>query len=211
VRAAVLDPWRGKIPRGRTLSASRWVAGEVSDVSRLLLIRHCESAGQAPDALLTVDGQEQALKLADKLAAQPIDYVVSSPYLRARATIEPFASRARIPVRVDDRLAERLLSPEPIPHWRRVVELSFEDPHYRVAGGESGAETASRGWAAIHAVLAEGHRLPVVVSHGQLLSLILHSVDKCFGYAGWESLANPDMYLLEVARAGSFSFERFTG
>jgi 2,3-bisphosphoglycerate-dependent phosphoglycerate mutase len=91
------------------------------------------------------------------------------------------------------------------------VRRAFEDPDYKVPGGESALAAVSRGWAAIHAVLHAGHRLPVVVSHGQLLSLIFHSIDPCFGYGGWESLANPAVYLLERARGGSFRFQRVQG
>jgi 2,3-bisphosphoglycerate-dependent phosphoglycerate mutase len=140
----------------------------------------------------------QAVTLAERLATHPIDYVVSSPYLRARATIAPLAARVGLPVHIDARLAERRTSPEPIPNWRDVVKRSFVDPEHRVPGGESGAEALSRGLAAISAVLAAGHRLPVVVSHGQLLSLVLHSINAEFGYQGWQSLRNPDVFLLEV-------------
>jgi 2,3-bisphosphoglycerate-dependent phosphoglycerate mutase len=175
---------------------------------RALLIRHCESSGPAPDAPLTPVGRTQAIALAGRLAAHPIDHIVSSPYPKARATIEPFATRARLPIRTDERLAERRLSREPIADWREVVRRSFSDPDHRVPGGESGGETVARGWAAIRAVLEGGHELPAVVSHGQLLSLVLHSIDPAFGYAGWESLTNPDVHLLETGPGGTFTFRR---
>ena len=175
--------------RGRpTTSSSR----------QLLLIRHCESSGPAPDAPLTSQGRVQAAALAERLAAHPIDYVVSSPHLRARATIAPFAERARLRVHLDERLAERRTSPEPLANWRELVQRSFVDPDHRAPGGESGSEARARGLAALSAVLAAGHRLPAVVSHGQLLSLVLHSIDPGFGYEEWQSLRNPDVFLLEV-------------
>ena len=165
---------------------------------RALLIRHCESTGPAPDAPLTPQGRIQAVALAGRLAMHPIDHIVSSPYRRAHDTIAPFASRAGLPVHVDAQLVERRMSPGPIPNWREVVERSFVDPDHRVSGGESGAETLARGLAAISAIVSAGHRLPVVVSHGQLLSLVLHSIDPEFGYRGWQSLENPEVFLLEV-------------
>jgi 2,3-bisphosphoglycerate-dependent phosphoglycerate mutase len=173
-----------------------------------LLVRHCESSGQAPDAPLTARGLAQAEALAHVLAQHPIDHVATSPYLRARQTVEPFAARAGLRLHVHDGLAERRLSPEPIEHWRDVVRRSFTDPEHRVPGGESGAETLARGWAALDAILRGGHRLSVVASHGQLLSLVLHSIDSSFGFAGWESLTNPDVFLLRAADSGSFRFER---
>lgn len=89
---------------------------------RMLLIRHCESIGQAPEAPLTEHGRAQALALAAHLAQHPIDYVVSSPYVRACETIAPFAGRAQLAVHIDERLAERRLSPEPIDHCERSFE-----------------------------------------------------------------------------------------
>ncbi len=175
---------------------------------RVALVRHCESSGQAPEAPLTEIGRAQARELVRRLEPLEIDHVVSSPYARARATIEPFAARRGLVVHVDARLAERSLSPEPIEGWRDVVRRSFEDLESRAPGGESGRETLARGWAAIESVLGGGHRLPVVVSHGQLLSLVLHSIDPSFGYAGWESLRNPDLLLLERTREGTLRFER---
>lgn len=177
-------------------------------MQRALLVRHCESAGQASDASLTPRGNEQALALADFLDAHPIDYLASSPYVRARATIEPFALRSGLAVEIHEGLAERHLSGAPISHWREVVERSFHEPTFRVVGGESAAETLARGWDVIQGVLRKRHRLPVVVSHGQLLSLVLHSIRPSFGYAGWASLSNPDVYLLEGDRVGAFTFER---
>jgi 2,3-bisphosphoglycerate-dependent phosphoglycerate mutase len=176
--------------------------------ARVLLVRHCESSGQHPEAQLTDAGCTQALDLAERLAGFPIDYIVSSPYARAIGTIEPFARRMDLPLNVDERLAERRLSPEPLDHWREIVRLSFLSLDSGVPGGESPRETLRRGWAAIDSVLEGGHRLPAVVSHGQLLSLVLHSIDPGFGFAGWESLRNPDVYLLERRHDGTFEFRR---
>jgi 2,3-bisphosphoglycerate-dependent phosphoglycerate mutase len=61
-------------------------------MSEILLMRHCESSGQAPAAALTERGRAQARSLAAFLAAHPVDHLISSPYLRARETIAPFAS-----------------------------------------------------------------------------------------------------------------------
>jgi 2,3-bisphosphoglycerate-dependent phosphoglycerate mutase len=177
-------------------------------LSRLVLVRHCESAGQAPEAPLTEAGRRQAADLAERLAPLGIDRVVSSPYLRARETIAPFAARAGLAIGTDERLAERVLSPGPVDHWRECVARSFEDPDHRLPGGESGRAVLARGWAAVVAALDGGHRLPVVVSHGQLLALVLHSIDPSFGFRGWESLRNPDVFLLERRTDASLAFAR---
>ncbi|MGH8168053.1 MAG: histidine phosphatase family protein, partial [Woeseiaceae bacterium] len=107
-----------------------------------------------------------------------------------------------------DRLAERRLSPQPVDDWRDYVRRSFDEPESRAPGGESGRETLVRGWAALEALLDGGHRLPAVVSHGQLLGLVLHSVDSGFGFAGWKSMGNPDVYLLKKEGGRAFTFRR---
>ncbi len=177
-------------------------------MSRLLLVRHCESSGQHAEAPLTSRGVEQAAALAATLAAFPIERIVSSPYVRARQTIAPFAVRAGLPVEVDARLEERRLSPRPIPDWKDVVRASFEDLEHRAPGGESGGETLRRGRAALEDALARGHALSALVGHGQHLSLLLHSIDGRFGYAGWESLSNPDLYWVESDARGVLRYAR---
>ncbi|HXX48292.1 MAG TPA: histidine phosphatase family protein [Myxococcota bacterium] len=176
--------------------------------ARLLLVRHCQSSGQHPEAPLTDAGRAQAQALAERLAALPIDFAGSSPYLRARETLAPLAARAGLSLHLDERWAERRLSSEPIDHWREVVARSFVDLDFCVHGGESGRAVLARGRAALEAVFARGHALPVVASHGQLISLLLHYIDPRFGFAGWESLANPDVFELERGGAGALSFRR---
>ena len=53
------------------------------------------------------------------------------------------------------------------------------------------------------------HRLPLAVTHGNLMSLVLHSIDPHFGYYGWESLSNPDVYHLFRTGGGRLAFERW--
>jgi 2,3-bisphosphoglycerate-dependent phosphoglycerate mutase len=177
-------------------------------MSRLLLVRHCQSSGQHADAPLTELGRAQARELAERLTAHPIDRVVSSTYRRARETLEPFAERAGLALHVDERLVERRLSPAPIEGWRDVVKRSFVDPDFAVPGGESGRAVLERAWPALEAILSAGHSLPAVASHGQLISLVLHRIDPSFGFAGWEALSNPDVHLVERDERGRYSFRR---
>lgn len=178
-------------------------------MKQALLVRHCESLGPAPAASLSERGHEQAIALAEFLATHPIDHLASSPYLRARQSIEPFGQRSGLAIAIHDGLRERKLSAEPLPEWREIVRRSFAEPELRAPGGESAAEVGSRAWAVIRAILGQGHRLPVLASHGQLLSLVLHSIDPRFGYEGWLALTNPDVLLLSCDDAlRSFRFER---
>ena len=65
---------------------------------RLFLVRHAEAAPGDPDDLrpLTPAGREAARALGEKLAAERLDAVLSSPLLRARETAEQIARAAGI-------------------------------------------------------------------------------------------------------------------
>ena len=180
----------------------------VDSTSRLILIRHCQASGQSLDAQLTEEGLEQAGRLANFMAPQPVDLVVSSEYRRARQTAQPLADRFGVPLEVDGRANERILSAEPIDNWREVLAASFADPDLRGPGGESGSEALDRAWSLIDEIRHAGWHLPVVVTHGNLLSLVLDSIDGAFGFAGWESLTNPDVFMLEQTRYSGLSFRR---
>ena len=157
---------------------------------------------------MTEIGQQQARTLAEFLSDYQIDRIVSSSYTRAQQSIEPFAATVGLPVHLDNRLIERTLSGSPIDNWREVVRDSFGDLELRVPGGESAREVLDRGWAAVTELLDGNHQFPIAVTHGNLLSLILSSLDPNFGYDGWESLSNPDVFALKEADDGRLVFER---
>ncbi len=166
-------------------------------MASLILVRHCEAVGQEPDAPLTDAGQRQARELAAFLSALPVDAIVASAYRRAEQTAEPLADLLHLSVEIDPRLNERILSPCPIDNWRQVVHDSFTDPELSAPGGESANEVLTRAWSALNERLRGPRELPLVVTHGNLLALVLHSIDPGFGYAGWENLSNPDVYRVD--------------
>ena len=179
-------------------------------ISRLLLVRHCESTGPDPEAPLSARGLEQARVLADALAPLAPDHLVSSPFLRARQSVAPLAAALGLTVAIEPRLAERRLGIDPFGDWRAGLRAAFDDPDRAYPDGESGLEAQRRGRAAVIDVLRAGHRLPVLATHGNLLSLFLASVDGRFGYAEWEQLANPDVFVLST-EGEQWSYARWDG
>lgn len=174
----------------------------------IFLVRHCEAAGQEPDAPLTDAGLAQAEALAGFLADLGVDAIFASEFLRARQTAWPLAQALALPVVVDRRLNERTLSPQPVPNWQDIVRDSFDDHDFRAPGGESANDVLERAWPSLDDVLFSGYQAPAVVTHGNLLSLVLHSIDETFGFAGWRSLTNPDVYRLEFFNGKPVEFER---
>ncbi len=175
---------------------------------RLLLVRHCQAAGQSPDAPLTAAGVRQAERLRDFLIDEAIDLVLSSDFVRAYYSAEPLAASRGLPVRSDARLNERILSDKPLPNWREILRNSFVDHDLCGPGGESASEALDRAQSVIKEIVRTGYETPVVVTHGNLMSLVLHSIDGSFGYEGWENLSNPDVYVLEITGNGSATFRR---
>ena len=110
----------------------------------LLLIRHAlpiridEGATEGPaDPALAPLGRAQSTALAQWLADEPVEAIWSSPMRRARETAEPLARQLRLPVVVDEGLAEydrHALSYIPIeelkaandPRWREMPERPEE-------------------------------------------------------------------------------------
>ena len=175
---------------------------------RLILVRHCEATGQSPDARLTPAGLQQAEQIRDFLADEPIDLVVSSEFLRARQSAGPLALSKGLRPEIDHRWNERAISAEPVENWRQILRDSFTDYDLSGPGGESARAALGRVWSAIDELWARDCRLPVAVTHGNLVSLALHSVDGAFGYEGWEGLTNPDVYLLERMPDGRLRYRR---
>ena len=174
----------------------------------LLLIRHCQATGQIPNAPLTETGHRQAQKLADFLSDYPIDHITTSEYLRARQSIEPFARQSDLTIHKDARLNERTLSAEPTYNWQEIVRDSFVNHDLRAPGGETANEVLRRAWDALNELIGTGHTLPIVVTHGNLMALVLHSLEPTFGFEGWKSLTNPDVFMLREKEPGRFDFDR---
>ena len=86
--------------------------------------------------------------------------------------------------------------------------MAFEEPQAIVPEGEAAGDALIRGWAALEDAFAAASRLPVLVSHGQLISLILHKIDPSFGFSAWEALSAPDVFRLTDRGAGLYDFKR---
>jgi 2,3-bisphosphoglycerate-dependent phosphoglycerate mutase len=183
------------------------VRGEVGVQRHVLLVRHCEATAQHAEAPLSDVGVAQARALAHRQAPLRPDHLVSSPYRRAQQSIAPLAAQLGLAVAIDPRLRERRLGDEPIGDWRGAVRASFDDLERALPGGESGRAAQTRARSAVLDALAAGHRLPLLATHGNWLALLLTSIDGRFGYAGWESLRNPDVFLLTAA-GEAWSYER---
>jgi 8-oxo-dGTP diphosphatase len=82
------------------------------DSTRILLIRHAKAGsrerweGDDRQRALTRSGRRQAEALVEQLRDEPIERVLSSPYLRCIQTVEPLAAARGLRVEPTDDLAE---------------------------------------------------------------------------------------------------------
>jgi 2,3-bisphosphoglycerate-dependent phosphoglycerate mutase len=163
-------------------------------VKTLYVVRHCQAEGQDADARLTPEGVAQANRLADFLCKANIERIISSPYKRATQSIEPLALRLGIEVEVDVRLVERVLSSVPSPDWQDRLRLSFAELDLAYEGGESSRRAMERAIAVVEDVRKQSAQTTVLVTHGNLMTLLLKHFDDSIGFANWRALTNPDVY-----------------
>ena len=149
------------------------------------LIRHAESAwnasgrwqGQA-DPALSARGREQAAALAERVATERFDALVSSDLARARATAETLGRAVGLTPRLDVRLRERdvgtwagLTRAEIVARWPDEYErVQSRDREIRPGGGESIDDVARRARGFFRELAAERRfARVVVVAHGGVI------------------------------------------
>jgi 2,3-bisphosphoglycerate-dependent phosphoglycerate mutase len=164
----------------------------------LYVVRHCQAQGQEPSDPLTEQGKAQAEALCAFLARFDVERIVSSPFVRALESIRPLSARLGIPVEVDPRLQERTLSTVPLPDWYGQLCASCQDLDMAIGSGESSRAAMQRASAAVADVLSHPARRTVVVTHGNLMALMLKTFDDSVGFGLWERLTYPDVYTLTV-------------
>lgn len=175
---------------------------EVVELEKVIyVVRHCAADGQSPHADLTAEGIVQAEKLAEFFAEIEVERVISSPFIRARRTAEPIADGKKIHIEEDSRLAERTLSSHAFEDWLLKLEDSFLDLHLSYEGGESSHEAMERVCKVVDE-LPDGSKT-VLVTHGNLMTLLLRCYDERIGFQEWQSLTNPDVFRVHVTDNGA--------
>ncbi len=156
---------------------------------RLILVRHGESIGNAAGVLqgrldygLSERGLAQAKLTAERLQAEPLVRIVSSPLKRAAETAGFVSTATSLPVQFDDDLAEYDIGEgaglTPVELRERFPELLQPRPHgERFAfPGEEGRDHFHQRLAGALARYQQLDGLTVAVAHGGVVSAICHLV-----------------------------------
>lgn len=167
-----------------------------NNLKNIYLIRHCKAEGQPAGAKLTDLGVKQAKDLMEFLKPCEIQYIASSPYVRAVDTITPLSKDLNLSINIDERLKEKVLISKEVEDFTPLLKAAFKDMDLKYEGGESSREATSRAIEALKDLIRREESNIAVVTHGELFSLIIKYFDNSFGYEGWQSLTNPDVYVL---------------
>ncbi|MEH7438889.1 histidine phosphatase family protein [Neobacillus drentensis] len=164
---------------------------------RIYVVRHCEAEGQPREARLTDKGVQQAAELAKFFSKVEINRIVSSPFVRAIYSVNPLAELKQIEVETDERLSERILSTKVLEDWLEKLQATYNDLDLKFDGGESTGEAMARVVSVVEEVLNGEVENTIIVTHGNLMSLLLKNYQSDFGFEQWQKLSNPDVFLLE--------------
>ncbi|PBB04660.1 histidine phosphatase family protein [Salimicrobium humidisoli] len=176
-------------------------------MKKMYIVRHCEAKGQASNSPLTEKGFKQAEELNTFFNNVPVERIISSPYVRAIETIQPLAERLNVEIEMNSQLEERVLSTKSLSDWPEKLKRTFENPCLKFEGGESSEEAANRILEVVEGAFKSKFEHTVIVTHGNLMALLLNNYNKQFGFNDWANLSNPDVYLLN-SNSNGINFER---
>src|SRR4051812_10915528 len=143
----------------RATTARLWAAARSKRrlMTVLLLIRHAETdavgnriTGWLPGVSLTARGQQQAIRLGERLSGVPLRAVYASPLERAIHTAEAAARPHNLQVRISEAVGEVRMGEwsglsyrelDERPEWRRFNQVRSMT---RIPGGELMVETQAR-------------------------------------------------------------------
>ncbi|WP_033826813.1 histidine phosphatase family protein [Bacillus andreraoultii] len=166
-------------------------------MKNIYVIRHCEAVGQPPEAQLTDRGYKQALELSELFFDVKIDRIISSPYKRAIDSIQPLAKQLDIKIEINRQLTERVLSTKNLTDWLEKLRETFDNIDLKFDGGESSQEAMKRIVGVVEEVFKGGNENTIIVTHGNIMSLLLKYFNNDFGFEDWKNLSNPDIYLIK--------------
>ncbi|MEJ7839088.1 MAG: histidine phosphatase family protein [Thermomicrobiales bacterium] len=171
---------------------------------RLCLVRHTtpliDPDRPAEEWNVGEEGRAQAESILPTLEEIGATVIVSSPELKAQITAEILAHGSGLPLRNDERLREQGLGAVPFygghDEFHEKVREHFAHPEIKLLGNESSRAAAHR----FDLVVREFGKdeLPVLVSHGRILSAWLASQVDLDAYDIWQSLLMPDALFVEM-------------
>ncbi|MDQ0228966.1 2,3-bisphosphoglycerate-dependent phosphoglycerate mutase [Metabacillus malikii] len=138
-----------------------------------------------------------------------INHVISSPYKRAKQTVEGIADYIGQEIVTVEDLKERVLSNKPIRNFQEAISKLWENDSYSWDGGESNLDAQKRAVSAVQDILQTYEDNNIVIgSHGNIMVLIMNFFDAKYDFEFWRQLSMPDIYQLSFSEHQLFSVKR---
>ena len=160
---------------------------------------HHEDTEQAS---LTPQGRIDAQKACALLADKKIDAIFSSPYPRAKDTVEPLSKALGLPVQFEEDFRERAIGVW-LEDFDGYAQRQWSDFSYKISGGESLQEVQQRSTAALEKLLtAYPNKSLVIGGHGTCISTILNRYDASFGYQDFQRIVGWMPWIVQLTFDG---------
>lgn len=171
----------------------------------IYMVRHGESPkteGNERTRGLTDKGKLDAVRITELLKGEGIEVFVSSPYQRAILTIQELARYSGQEVLVVEDLKERIFLNEesrmPDQELYPLLEKSFLDPSFALAGGESNAACQRRAIMALKEIITTYRGRKIAVgTHGAVMTLMMGYYDQRYDFHFLLQTSKPDVYRME--------------
>ena len=165
----------------------------------IYFVRHAESPfieGKERSRALSVQGSLAAERVKEMLLNEGIDAILSSPYQRAKDTVQPLADALGLPIAEQEDLRERMAGD--------FLGHSFLDAKRNCSrirptpSRKSGKAAQSRALRAFEEILnTYGGKRVAIGTHGDIMTLMLQHYDERFDYHFWLGTTLPDIYRAE--------------
>ncbi|SFC35833.1 2,3-bisphosphoglycerate-dependent phosphoglycerate mutase [Bacillus sp. OV322] len=168
-------------------------------LTNLYFVRHAHSEYSTEELKrpLSEKGLCDAKIVNQLLAKESIDYVISSPYLRAIQTVEGVAKCIEKEIIIEDAFKERQLSSQRVENFQLAITKVWKEPSFFWEGGESNVTAQKRGVKATLKVLERFEDKNILIgTHGNVMVLIMNYFDTKYGFDFWKELNMPDIYKL---------------
>jgi 2,3-bisphosphoglycerate-dependent phosphoglycerate mutase len=158
----------------------------------IYFVRHAEPDYNDHNDLtrpLTEKGKEDVALVNRFFEDKEIDYVMSSPFLRAVDTVASLAAGINKEVLILEDFRERKIDNGWIDDFDAFAEKQWSDFDYKLKDGESLREVQNRNINALNGVrTAYKDKTLVIGSHGAALSTIINYYNKTFGYENFRAI-----------------------
>ncbi|BBH24390.1 phosphoglycerate mutase [Paenibacillus baekrokdamisoli] len=168
----------------------------------IYMVRHAESPfefGQERTRGLSEEGIAAAKRVARLFTDIDVHYMASSPYTRAKQTIQYIAEHKCLPIVEYEELVERPIKgldyKAPWDELYEAIRKSFVDKDFALEGGETTRSVQQRSIPIIERILEEQRGNNIVIgTHGNIMTIIMNHYDDKYGFEFWNSTSKPDIY-----------------